>query len=57
MPEPSSMSGNVRLKRGATVGHRQHDHLGADADPRIEVGDVLIGEAQATGGDMGTYRL
>src|SRR5882724_13344202 len=24
---------------GAAV-HRQHDHLGADVDPRIEIGDV-----------------
>src|SRR5687768_6404705 len=37
---------------GAAV-HRQHDHLGADIDPRIEVGDVFIGQAQATRGDVG----
>src|SRR5215472_4004563 len=33
---------------GATL-HRQHDHLGADADARVEIGDVLVGEADATG--------
>ena len=32
---------------GAAIRHRQHDHLGADADPRIEIADVLVGEAEA----------
>jgi hypothetical protein len=32
---------------GATIRHRQHDHLGADADPRIEIRDVFVGEAEA----------
>src|SRR6266436_7702299 len=41
---------------GAAV-HRQHDHLGADLDPRIEIGDVLIGETDATGRNLGADGL
>jgi len=37
---------------GAAV-HRQHDHLGADVDPRIENRDVFIGKADATGRHAG----
>jgi len=33
---------------GAAV-HRQHDHLGAAVDSRIEIGDVFVGKADATG--------
>src|ERR1700726_2711552 len=37
---------------GAAV-HRQYDHLGADIDAGIKVGDVIIGQADATGRNMG----
>ena len=37
--------------------HRQHDHLGADIDPRIEIGDVFIGETDAPGRYMGADGL
>src|SRR3984893_14654003 len=39
-------------KFGAALGHRQHDHLGADVDAGVEVGDVVIGQADAAGGDV-----
>src|SRR4051812_26459114 len=42
---------------GAAIRHRLHDHLGADVDPRVEVGNVFIGEAQAAGGNVGADRL
>src|SRR6185437_15120241 len=42
---------------GAAFGHRQHDHPGADVDAGIEIGDVLIGEADAAGRDMRADRL
>ena len=42
---------------GAAIRHRQHDHLGADADPRIEIRDVLVGEAEAARGNTGADRL
>src|SRR5437867_2964193 len=42
---------------GAAIRHRQHDHLGADADPRIEIADVFVGEAEAAGGNAGADRL
>src|SRR5215831_11377738 len=35
--------------RGATLGSRQHHHLGADIDAVIEVDDVLVGHADASG--------
>src|SRR4051794_31165985 len=41
---------------GAAV-HGQYDHLGADADPRIEIADVFIGETQAARGDVRADRL
>ena len=37
---------------GAAV-HRQHDYLGTDVDPRIEIGNVFVGEADATGRNLG----
>src|SRR5882724_13054766 len=36
---------------GAAV-HRQYDHLGANADPRIQISDILVGEADAAGRDV-----
>src|SRR5882757_5049051 len=36
---------DARTEIGAAIGHRQHDHLGADSDPRIEVDDVFVDEA------------
>src|SRR5258707_186596 len=36
-----------------TAVHRQHDHLGADVDAGIEIGDVFVGEADAGRGDVG----
>src|SRR5260370_20777883 len=36
---------------GAAV-HRQHDHLGADLDSRIEIGDLRIVETDATGRNL-----
>src|SRR5258705_6602464 len=41
---------------GAAV-YRQHDHLGADVDAGIEVCDVFIGEADATGRNPGADGL
>src|SRR5262249_506813 len=35
--------------RGATLGNRQHHDLGADLDAVIEVDDVLVGHADASG--------
>ena len=43
---------NSALLAGRILGaaiHRQHDHLGADVDARIEVGDILVGQADAAG--------
>src|ERR1044072_9408694 len=42
---------------GAAMRHRQHDRLGSDVDPRIEIADVLVGEAEAAGGNAGADRL
>ena len=41
------------VKTVGAVIHRQHDNFGTDADPRIEIGDVFIGEADAAGRDVG----
>src|SRR6266567_8146718 len=35
------------------VGGVEHDHLGADIDAAVEVGDVVIGEADAAGRHAG----
>jgi hypothetical protein len=37
---------------GAVV-HRQRHYLGTDVDPRIEIGNVFVGEADATGRNLG----
>jgi len=36
---------------GAAV-HRLHDYLGTDVDPRIEIGNICVGEADATRLDL-----
>ena len=41
---------------GAAV-HRQHNHLGAEADTRIQVRDIFVGEADAAQGYMRADRL
>jgi hypothetical protein len=50
MPEPSSCIDVISADDVTQIGAaflRQHDHLGADIDAGIEVGDVFIGEADA----------